>query len=282
VGQLERLKQVAERYELAGGAVSKLRILASYDIVVLADDSGSMANLAHEPNANDPFAAVPTRWQELCERVVQIVEIATCLDEDGIDIYFLNRAPVFNVKDVGHAASLFAGVPAGYTPLSAVYRRILNEKVRGSEKKVLIIIATDGEPNVQYGANWVSDTNGFFQLLSSRDGLDPARCPTTIMACTDNDAEIRWLNQIDDQVPHVDVVDDYISERKEVTKVQGRDFPFSRGDYVVKTLLGAIFDIYDGLDESKLLPEQYVEYFGCQPPPGYSAGGSVCGGCEIL
>jgi len=46
--QLEKLKAVAAKYELAGGAIAKLRKLSSYDIVVVADDSGSMRAPAHE------------------------------------------------------------------------------------------------------------------------------------------------------------------------------------------------------------------------------------------
>lgn len=39
---------------------------------------------------------------------------------------------------------------------------------------------------------------------------------------------------------HVDVVDDYISERAEIQKKRGKGFVFTQGNYVVKTLIGSI------------------------------------------
>jgi hypothetical protein len=50
---------------------------------------------------------------------------------------------------------------------------------------------------------------------------------------------------------NLDVVDDYRSERKEVKAAQGSSFPFSFGDYVVKSLIGSIDPVLDNLDEKK-------------------------------
>jgi len=46
--------------------------------------------------------------------------------------------------------------------------------------------------------------------------------------------EIGW----DKQIPNLDIVDDYSSERREIQRVQGPNFPFSKGDYVVKLVSG--------------------------------------------
>jgi len=266
--KMSRLKAIAAKYELAGGAVAKLRGLEKYDIIVMADDSSSMMNPAHDIPKNDPFAKAKTRWEELCERITNIIEIATCLDADGIDLYFLNREPAFNVTDPEYAKSLFVIPPNGYTPLSKTYQRILNEKVRGGERPCLIILATDGEPNRQLqNGTWVKDMKGFRSLLTNRDGINPERCPTTIMACTDSEHEIGWLNQLDDTVPSVDVIDDYQAEREEVLARQGRNFHFTQGDYIVKTLIGPIDKIYDELDEKRLNKWQLAEYLGEEIPP---------------
>ena len=45
---------------------------------------------------------------------------------------------------------------------------------------------------------------------------------------------------MDDSIENIDVVDDYISERAQVLMIQGNSFAFNTGDYVVKTLLGAV------------------------------------------
>jgi hypothetical protein len=39
-----------------------------------------------------------------------------------------------------------------------------------------------------------------------------------------------YLNDWDKEIPNLDVVDDYKSERKEILKCQGKSFPFTFGD----------------------------------------------------
>jgi hypothetical protein len=73
----------------------------------------------------------------------------------------------------------------------------------------------------------------------------------TVLACTDDDDAIRYLNKLDRNVEKFDVVDDYRSEKKEIQSKRGRDFKFSFGDYVVKALLGSIDASFDGLDEKR-------------------------------
>ncbi len=56
------------------------------------------------------------------------------------------------------------------------------------------------------------------------------RIPVTIIACTDDDDCIGYLNDWDKKVPNLDVVDDYRNEKKEIQARQGKNFPFSFGD----------------------------------------------------
>ncbi len=77
------------------------------------------------------------------------------------------------------------------------------------------------------------------------------RVYTTIVACTDDDEAVSYLNKWDRELDNLDVVDDYRSERKEVKAAQGSSFPFSFGDYVVKSLIGSIDPTLDNLDEKK-------------------------------
>lgn len=258
--KLVRLREIATKYELAGGCVAKLRKLEKYDIVIIADDSSSMTNNAHDPDPSKPYEKVISRWEELCHRVQDVVEIATCVDSDGIDIYFLNSAPIYNIADTQVIADIFAErKPNGYTPLRDTYNRVLLDKAN-SEQPVLIIVATDGEPNHNVNGCWYNDVDNFTKTLKNRK--NPQKSPTTIMACTDNEYEIGWLNDLDDKVPYLDVLDDYQAERQEILKAQGEGFPFSKGDYIVKTLLGPIDPIYDNLDEDKLSGRRLAEYLG--------------------
>ena len=55
----------------------------------------------------------------------------------------------------------------------------------------------------------------------------------------------------DQTIHNLDVLVDFISERKEVREAQGPNYPFSFGDYVVKSLIGSIDPQLGNLDEKK-------------------------------
>ena len=75
---------------------SKLRVLEDYETIIICDDSGSMSAIVDD--STGPLGKKKTRWDELCQTVSIITEIATALDPNGIDIYFLNRSPLHNVR----------------------------------------------------------------------------------------------------------------------------------------------------------------------------------------
>jgi len=62
----------------------------------------------------------------------------------------------------------------------------------------------------------------------------------TFLACTDDLKTVNYLSNWDRMIPNVDVMDDYRAERAEVQRTRGGNFPFSFGDYIVKSLLGSI------------------------------------------
>jgi hypothetical protein len=257
--KLVRLQEVARKYEIAGGSIVKLRNLDKYDIVIICDDSSSMNAAAQK--VTSAFQQPRTRWQELCERVQEIVEIATCVDSDGIDLYFLNSDPVKNVTSPDVVRDIFykSKRPNGYTPLTACYEHVLKDK-NIDERPLLILVATDGEPNSQgYDGHWKRDVDGFIRTITKRK--NPERCPTCILACTDDSSEVSWMNKLD-SAPFVDILDDYLSEKKEVQEKQGKDFHYTEGDYMVNALLGPVDPIYDQLDEKRLSTKQYAEYMG--------------------
>jgi len=67
------------------------------------------------------------------------------MDSNGVDIYFLNREPVLNVTNAQNIRHIFNSPPQGLTPLVPAIRRILAAKrSQAFEKKLLILIATDG------------------------------------------------------------------------------------------------------------------------------------------
>lgn len=254
VAPLIRFREIAGRYEIRPDFCAKLRQLEDYEIIVIADDSGSMNTRVTVPIPSSiasasaataaAFAPSRTRWTELLEFCGIVSEIATVMDKDGIDIYFLNRPPIMNVTHPAnpHFQAAFAMSPTGTTPLVAALQNVIHTRCRTSERKVLIIIATDGAPD-----GGTAGIQEFIKTIKYR----PKNTFVSILACTDDDDAISYLNRIDTIVPGVDVVDDYYSELKEVKRAQGQRYPFSYGDYVVKVLLGSIDSTMDRLDEKK-------------------------------
>ena len=110
------------------------------------------------------------------------------------------------------------------------------------ERKLLVIVVTDGEPTDQQGRG---DVDGFHRVLKSR----PHNVYTTIVCCTDEHETMNYLNDWDRVLPRLDVVDDFKSERDEIRNVQGKSFSFTFGDYVIKCLLGSVDAQLDSLDE---------------------------------
>lgn len=247
---------ISEELELAGGAIKRLQKLSGYDIVFVLDDSGSMSQVAHV--SSDPSIQPISRWDELRERVKQILRIALCLDKDGVSLYFLNRPDAHNITMLEEVDEHFINPPRGYTPLREAYNRALQGCK--TETKTLIIIATDGQPNYKSGGAWYIDTDKFYETIKNR--RSPHMFPTCIMGCTDEEADMEWLNKFDDSCPYLDVVDDYDAELKEVRNVQGYKFPFSKGDYLVKTILGSVDRLYDHLDEKYLNDDEFFAYTG--------------------
>ncbi|CAF4591406.1 unnamed protein product, partial [Didymodactylos carnosus] len=196
-------------------------------------------------NITSAFDRRPTRWDELKQTVSIVVDICNVLDPDGVDIYFLNREPQFHVKSSSELIPTFAVPPAGGTPLARCLRQVLQAKrAEIQERKLLILIATDGIPTDDSGRN---DIRSLEQVLKhERNPID--RILVTFIACTDDDESIDYLNKWDENIPKLDVCDDYRSEKLEIQNVQGKDFPFSYGDYVVKILLGSLDPWFDSLD----------------------------------
>lgn len=229
--RLQRLRQACVAHEIRADFAAKLRQLEGYDIVFLVDDSGSMSSRT---------TGTATRWSEVQQFANCVVEIATCLDPDGIDLRFLNRKGFTNVKSVSQVESAFKPPPDGGTPLSAAVRSILHDKAESiREKKMLLVIATDGQPSEGVAT--------FRSTLTQK----PPNVFVSIVACTEDEKAVGYLNEFDKNIPRVDVCDDFVSERREVLAARGPSYPFSFGDYVVKVLLGSIDSFFDQLDEKR-------------------------------
>mmetsp|Transcript_19121 Transcript_19121/g.47912 ORF Transcript_19121/g.47912 Transcript_19121/m.47912 type:complete len:284 (-) Transcript_19121:211-1062(-) len=236
--RLRRLQEVLDRFEITIAEANDLVILEDYEIVVIADDSGSMRNAAQPPHMRTMGAPIKTRWDEMKETLAGIVEIAACFNPAGIDIHFLNRAPLSKIQHPGDSRfqDTFASLPSGRTPLTETLGRVAD--YFDAERKILLFILTDGEPNG--GPHPFS--NALRSLVLSR------KVRVQIMACTPEDDDIEWLNVLDCQLKEVDVTDDYYAERTQVLRA-GLATRFTRGDWCMKAMLGPVSHKFDRWDE---------------------------------
>jgi hypothetical protein len=242
VQRMDKFGEIVDKYKISNFFALKLRQLENYEIVIICDDSGSMSSPVTMPKT--PFEPSEIRWNEAQRSLKTIVDIASIFSQDGIDIYYLNRK---SIKSVTSAEDLetreeFNKRPDGGTPLGKTLGKVLQEKSQViREKPLLIIIFTDGEPN---------DMNEFVTKLKTRSPIE--RIPINIVACTDDESAVGYLDELDKTIPNLDVCDDYQSECQQIQSVQGNAFDFTYGDYIVKILLGPIDQILDQLDEKKI------------------------------
>lgn len=227
-----------DKYQINASFRSRLDRLKDYKIVVIADDSGSMAS-----KTNSRIEGVKTRWDELKLMCRLLVELYSTFNDDGIDIHFLNRN---GIRAVTHAdddrlIKSFQHPPAGPTPICNALKSVLLDD--SSDRAKIIIIATDGCPTNMAGN---PDVAGLKQMLHSRNASTNY---VAIVACTDDDDTLDYLNRWDVEIANLDVVDDYVSERTEIWRAQGRDFRFGYADYVIKLALGCVDKYFDRLDE---------------------------------
>ncbi len=240
----DKLKDFFRMYEISPLFQEDIHCVKNYDIIIICDDSSSMTEPSTYLSLKTNKMVTKTRWEELQETVEIISELCVLLDDDGIDIWFLNKNdPIKNITSKEKIMELFDRKPCGRTPLTRVTQRVMAEP---SNKPKLILIATDGEPNQEDG---YCDSNLFISLLKHRD-VDRNRI--SILACTTSDSQMEWLDRVDKEAKHVDVIDDYLSERKQIIAIQGNDFSYSHGDHILKMLLGPILQKYDDLDEKKI------------------------------
>lgn len=187
-----------------------------------------------------------TRWDELCYIVKIIIDIGIKFDSNGIDIYFLNRKSYFNVKNYQSVDRMFSTLPRGYTPLVPVLKHIfkLPSTRKGQDKKTLVFIATDGQPTDENGLENIEQ----FKILMNEE-RNAETTHIMFLLCTDDPSAVHYLSQWDKNMKNVALTDDYQTEKNKISSNRGEDYPFSKGDYICKALLGSIDSFFKNLNE---------------------------------
>lgn len=246
--QLPLLETVLNRYEISIATAQEMVALEDYEIVLIVDDSGSMTRPCIPPAQRQLGKPSKTRWEELKETVNLIIEIGCCFDHSGLDIFFLNRGDIEGVRSSAdpRLVAAFSSNPRGSTPLTETLGRVAAKS--GGERPVLLFVLTDGVPD-----------GGVPRFLTAvrrlvRKESTPHTFRLQIMACTDDEDAVGWLDTIDAEFAEVDVTDDYYSEMIQVLKQARRINKFTRGDWAVKAMLGPIVSKFDRYDETGVRP----------------------------
>lgn len=150
----ERFRHIIQTYEISQEFAGRLQLLNNFKIVFLLDDSSSMNSALGDSPLNKPGNMIKaTRWNEAEYFATISIEIANLFDRNGCDIHFLNhKPPIRGVKSSQEFLNQFRAIkPNGYTPLTKALSNVLQENRQAlNERKLLIIILTDGEPTDEY------------------------------------------------------------------------------------------------------------------------------------
>merc|ERR1712187_508669 len=188
--------------------------------------------------------SIRTRWKVAQEISLQILELGCVFDQSGIDIFFLNRPPLHNLKDGDELSRSFGSKPgiSNKTPLLATLRKAV--EYSEGEKPVLLTILTDGAPDE--GTQAFSDE---VKRIVSRKSTTRI-FKIQIIALTDDAQVIGWLDALDSEFKEVDVTSEYHTELEQVLR-SGRVTKFTPGDWLMKARFGPLLPQYDELDESE-------------------------------
>jgi hypothetical protein len=225
---------ICEKYDITGIFARKLNQLQGFKMVCICDDSSSMSQALIKGR---------TKWDELKESIKIVLEIGAAYKVE-CDVMFLNQPGAKNVKSIFQLEEQFAKPPNGVTPLLG--DSIENNRHELNERKLLVIIFTDGWPTLQHGSS-KCPIRDFKKTLKDRNPMN--RIFVTIVACTDDEYSLEYLNNWDNIIPNLDVVDDYDSEKKQIYAAGKVDTAFTYGDYIAKILLGSFIKEIDELDE---------------------------------
>lgn len=232
-----KFERFCARYEVTGATAKDLAAVLDYNVVFVFDDSGSMNN----PVAGASVTDTRTRWDELKETARVCIDFGTCLDTNGVDVFFLNRSGRTGVRDLADVDVMFVPEPAGGTPIVATLDRIVRHPaLNPEERRLLIVLFTDGVPTTTGGR---VDVDGLRQWLKTRH----RNVAVSIVACSDEPADVSYLNTLDG-MPGVDVTDDFRKEQAEALRA-GRP-RYTLGDHYVKAILGPLDKRYDAQDGS--------------------------------
>lgn len=224
-----------------------LAVIGLYDIIIFADDSGSMST--REPKEDNM-----TRFDILKNVIETIGFWSTLLDPDGIVVRFFNSSVEANgISNSVDVSKLFRNVrPGGSTPMgknlkSKIFDSIIHPVAMANElvRPVLIITVTDGIPDSETDVvNTISLIKNFF--TKTKYGSNGVAFSFAQIGSDSNATE--YLNKLDTH-PQIGNIIDCTSEFTIEQTQCGQGF--TESVWVIKLMVGAIDPSYDAADEQQ-------------------------------
>ncbi|SCZ94763.1 BZ3500_MvSof-1268-A1-R1_Chr12-1g03642 [Microbotryum saponariae] len=257
-GSLERLAEnvhrsgalpkIAALFKIPMEVAMDLVRLALFDVVLYADDSGSMS-----------FEDNGSRIEDLKMIVSQVASAASLFDQDGIQVRFMNsRVEGNNINSDAAALALVGQVKfSGLTPLgTAMQQKILEPLVlqparQGRlQKPVLVITITDGQPGGEARDTIVRVIKAASQeLRSTRYGSDAISFQFAQVG--EDQAARQFLEELDVNPEIGGLIDTTSNYENEADNMMRANPPLDLSPqlWIVKMLLGGIDSSYDTKDE---------------------------------
>lgn len=255
---LTSFESLVKRHEIPADLVLLLKkYISKAEIVIICDDSYSMTSEIVDPITKKST----TRWMELKKLVAKLIEYTIALNEAGVELYFMNRGTVRNVKSMTGLQETFSQVPdeKAHTPLVGTLKKIYSDKavLRPGATDLLIICITDGVAS-----------DGSHEIVERTIRSKGPNVHLSMAECTDDISTMDWLDELckvpaynsyyseryyEEQrrvIPNFSNTDYIREEIEKVKRIQGPSFKFDENDYVVKILLATYVKEYNLVDQS--------------------------------
>ena len=234
----EKLDFIIRKYNIHHLFSEHMSILKNYKIILCVDDSSSMNKSIVESSSDN----VITRIDEVKIIIDMLINITKIYDEEGLDIHFLNKNPLFNVRNYEHIQNIIDRVPSGHTPLRHIVKGIFHY-YKYYEKPILLVIATDGLPTDNKGnENLVP----FVELLKKRDH---DRYYVSFLSCSEVEEDMHYLTKLNKDIEHLSILNTYNKENNIITTIKGASYRYTKGDHLARLLLTPIVKNIDIVEE---------------------------------
>ena len=251
--------KATQSLEIPVGLLHRLAKFEKYRIDLIIDDSGSMDTRDTRLSFHEDYRSELSRLEELQNSLSALVPLLAQLAVNGLIFRRFNASSPIELLKGESPQVIQETLQQCISELKACWGTPLNRVVKESFQKAV----ADGQPTLAFIFTDGEPTDGSFKntLAWIRREQDSNFYPVSLVACTNDDRSVGWMNELDYTVRNVQTTDDYFSERKEVYDKHGPMLPYTLGLYLMAALLGPIDEELDNLDEDHVFKHYALKGF---------------------